>query len=305
MSLRRVEAKHAAAALNDSDKICATCMSMRVVIVEGREWAQAKPCPDCASSCSTCRDTGYVFERNAWGSVDSQFCPTCQPRRTKIALYNQAQIPRRYASTKFSDFKHDHDDSVRRVYMRFQSFLNTFKPGDRGIGLSGGVGNGKTLIMALFLRQLTITREIPCRFIEFSHLLSDIRAGYDAGRSEAEIIAHLVDVPILVIDELGKALKTEWQLAILDELISRRYNRNVSTFFTTNFPFTAPNAGSHSLARDDFRVTSLEERVGARIYSRLCEMAEFHTFATAPDMRRNLGDARVASDAARGPLNRR
>lgn len=303
MSLRRVEENKAAS--TGAESVCTTCMTLRVVIVEGNEWAQARSCPACSKNCDTCDDTGFVFSRNAWGGMDSQFCPTCQPRRNRISLYNSAQIPRRYAGMKFSDFKHDHDDSLRRVYSRFQSILNTFKPGDRGIGLSGGVGNGKTLIMALFLRHLTISREIPCRFIEFSHLLSDIRAGYDAGRSESEIIAHLVDIPVLVIDELGKSLKTEWQLAILDELISRRYNRNVSTFFTTNFPFTSPNTASHSLARDDFRITSLEERVGARIYSRLCEMAEFHTFATAPDMRKTMGDSRIISDNPRNPLNRR
>ena len=305
MSLRRVEAQKSSGANDESANVCMTCASTRVVIVEGREWAQARSCPDCSSSCPKCGDTGYIFMKNAWGSTDSTFCPECQPRRTRIQLYNQAQIPRRYAQLRFSDFRHDHDDSLRRVYTRFRSVLGTFKPGDRGIGLSGGVGNGKTLIMALFLRHLTIHREIPCRFIEFSHLLSDIRAGYDAGRSEAEIIAHLIDIPVLVIDELGKSLKTEWQLAILDELISRRYNRNVSTFFTTNFPFTSPHAGSQSLGRDDFRITSLEERVGARIYSRLCEMAEFHTFANAPDMRKTMGDARIISDNPRVPLNRR
>lgn len=300
MSLRRLDAQNSSTAA----EACKTCKSVRVVITEGHEWAKAIPCPDCSATCPTCNDTGYVFSTNAYGSVDSLYCPACEPRRNRVTYYNRARIPRRYATQTFHDFRHDHDETVRRVYTRLRSVLSTFKPGDRGIGISGGVGTGKTLLMALFLRHLTIVREIPCRFIEFSHLLADIRAGYDANRSEAEIIAHLVDVPVLVIDDLGKSQQTAWQMSILDELISRRYNRSVSTFFTTNYPFTTPHSVSQSLAANDFRFTSLEDRVGPRIYSRLCEMAEFHTFANAPDMRKPTTDARTAGDAARANFRR-
>lgn len=285
MSLKRAEERNNPSPTKDAATPCAQCAGLRVTIVQGGEWARAVPCQACAKTCSGCDDTGYVFHRNAYGSIDSMPCPACAPIYKKIEYYNRAQIPRRYADAQLQNFQYKHDATLTEVFTAFRGMLKVFKPGDRGIGLSGGVGNGKTLLMASFLRFMTLNREIPARFIEFSHLLSDIRAGYDANRSEAEIISHLVDVPILVIDELGKSMKTEWQVAILDELISRRYNRDVSTFFTTNFPFAAPKLESRSMSRDDFKVTSLEERIGARMYSRLHEMCEFYTF-TAPDMRR-------------------
>lgn len=284
MSLRRAEERNKPSTQETSTP-CKECASLRVTISQGNEWARATPCHACSKSCDTCDNTGYVFHTNAHGSTDSLLCPTCSPIRTRIQLYNQAQIPRRYAQAQLQNFQYRHDAMLTQVFTAFRGMLQTFKRGDRGIGLSGGVGNGKTMLMASFLRFMTLNRQIPCRFIEFSHLLSDIRAGYDAGRSEAEIISHLVDIPILVIDELGKSMKTEWQVAILDELVSRRYNRGVSTFFTTNFPFSSPTLESRSMTRDDFKVTSLEERIGSRMYSRLHEMCDFYTF-TAPDMRR-------------------
>lgn len=285
MSLRRAEERNNPSNPRGGSSACVECASRQVTIVQGESWARAIPCQACSKSCDTCDATGFVFHRNATGSMDSMLCPSCSPIRTRIELYNQAKIPRRYASAQLRDFQYKHDAVLTKVFTEFRGMLQTFKPGDPGIGLSGGVGNGKTMLMASFLRFMTLHREIPSRFIEFSHLLSDIRAGYDAGRSESETISHLVDIPILVIDELGKSMKTEWQVAILDELISRRYNRGVSTFFTTNFPFTVPKLESRSLTRDDFKVTSLEERIGSRMYSRLHEMCKFYTF-TAPDMRR-------------------
>lgn len=285
MSLRRAEERNNPSNAHGNAPACLVCASRQVTVIQGSEWARAIPCQACSKSCEECDATGFIFRRNVYGSIDSMPCPACSPIRARIQLYNQAKIPRRYASAQLKDFQYKHDAMLTKVFTEFRGMLKTFKPGDRGIGLSGGVGNGKTMLMASFLDYMTLHREIPARFIEFSHLLSDIKAGYDAKRSEAETISHLVDVPILVIDELGKSMTTEWQVSILDELISRRYNRGVSTFFTTNFPFTAPKIESRSLTRDDFKVTSLEERIGSRMYSRLHEMCDFYTF-TAPDMRR-------------------
>lgn len=288
MSLQRAKERNKATQPADGAPPCTTCASRRVLTVEGNRFAYAIPCQTCSKSCEHCDNTGYLFVDNAYGSVDSAPCPLCSPIRRRIRLYNNARIPRRYALLEFSDFQYRNNPSLINVVTEFRSILQTFKPGDRGLGLSGGVGVGKTMLMALFLRYMTLNREIPSRFIEFSHLLSDIRAGYSKGRSDSEILGELVSVPILVIDEMGKALKTEWQTDILDGLISRRYNSGVSTFFTTNFPFHSHQRESGVIAQDDFKVSTLHERIGSRMYSRLDEMCEFHTIE-ASDHREQLG----------------
>lgn len=275
MSLQRAEARNKKPSNMDDAPSCNTCANWRVRIVEGPEWAHAIPCQACSSTCDRCENTGFLFIRNAYGSMDSMPCPRCEPIRQRIERYNDAHIPRRYAALQFSNFQYRHNPSLEKAVAKIRSMLMTFTPGDRGIGLSGDVGVGKTMLMALFLRSITLDREFPAQFIEFSHLLSDIRAGYDQGRSDGEILGKLVSVPILVIDEMGKSLKTEWQLAILDTLISRRYNASVSTFFTTNFPFEKDERKSNFSSADDYKSTTLQQRIGSRMYSRLQEMCEF------------------------------
>ena len=79
----------------------------------------------------------------------------------------------------------------------------------------------------------------------------------------------LVETEVLVIDELGKGRSNEWELNILDQLISKRYNASKKTVITTNYV-------SSDIARGIGEEKEiLEERVGERIASRLYEMCEF------------------------------
>ena len=90
--------------------------------------------------------------------------------------------------------------------------------------LHGPVGRGKTHLMVGLLRELVFRHGVEVRFIEFSRLLSILREGYSSGRSDAGVLSELAAVPVLAIDELGKGRLTDWELAIIDEVISRRYN---------------------------------------------------------------------------------
>ena len=73
-----------------------------------------------------------------------------------------------------------------------------------------------------------------------------------------------MNIPFLVIDELGKGRGSEWELGVLDDLISKRYNAQRTTVLTTNYPIQKSSAYE---GEED-----LSERVGIRIYSRLTEM---------------------------------
>ena len=70
--------------------------------------------------------------------------------------------------------------------------------------LHGDVGRGKTHLMVAMIRELIFRHGIPCRFIEFSRLLSMLKEGYSSGRSDAPLLSDLSEIPVLAIDELGK-----------------------------------------------------------------------------------------------------
>ena len=147
----------------------------------------------------------------------------------------------------------------------------------------GGVGVGKTRLVSTMLRDYTLKYGIPSLFKEFTSLLSEIKSGYDRGFSESIILEKIGETEILVIDELGKGRKSDWEITILDLIISNRYNMKKTTIFTTNYTekksttfaeiFTI-RAGKDGMEEVE-RKETLKQRVHSRIYSRLKEMCDF------------------------------
>ena len=247
---------------------CRSCNDTRVICKAGREYAIARRCPDCFEVCPDCGGEGVTWEADWTGNLVAQPCH-CQDVDVRVAAYNRAGIPRRYVHCTIENLE-ELEDKQRAAKIAMMKVVTGFRPGDRGIGLAGKVGTGKTHLMAGLTRSLTLESGVECRFIEFSHLLDDIRAGFNAGKGSSEIVSELVEVPVLVIDELGKELDTSWQQSILDELISKRYNGEVTTFFTTNYVFDVGNWTERT--REHFEKTTLADRVGSRMVSRLFEM---------------------------------
>lgn len=289
--------ERAARRASEDRATCTTCLDRHAVTVEGRSQSLARRCPACFEVCPVCNGAGYAFEDDWTGNPVGVPC-SCLDVDARIALYNEARVPRRYVTASLFRFPAGALDgrgrpapvgtdgvnaSLTRALVDLGRRTHGFEPGDRGIGLTGPVGCGKTHLVAGLVRALTLDNGVPCRFVEFTHLLAELRAGFDQGKGTAETIAHVVDVPVLVIDELGKGLTTEWQLAVLDELVSKRYNAEVTTFFTSNYPVEKSSHAASS--RERFEVTTLEERIGARMFSRLLEMSDIIAI-DAPDYRK-------------------
>ncbi|MCB9506477.1 MAG: ATP-binding protein [Myxococcales bacterium] len=266
--------------------VCTKCSGQRYVTRAGAAQAEALRCETCFSVCSTCDGRGYSFVSDWTGALVASPCD-CLELDARIALYNGAQLPRRYATAGLTAGTEDVNDSVRAARVECYKRTVGFTVGDRGVGLTGPVGVGKTHLMAGLIRALTLENGVPCLFVEFTHLLAELREGFERGAGAADAIARAVDVPVLVIDELGKGLSTEWQMATLDELVSKRYNSQVTTCFTSNFSVARP-ARSGPTSRERFESASLEDRIGARMASRLAEMCDIIAI-DGPDYRRRGG----------------
>lgn len=253
---------------------CSVCGGLEVVVRRGDEFAWAEVCPACQGGvCARCGGRGYTLVLREREPPTAVPC-ACRTVRERARLFTDARIPARYVDARIENFQDLGEPSLRAAKLRFLRHVQKVEPGIRGIGLSGPVGTGKTHLMCGFVRDCTLIYGVPARFIEFTHLLTELKRGYEEQRSGLDLIEPLIDVPVLVIDELGKGLATEWQLGILDELVSRRYNRGASLFFTTNFPFEARPVPSGRGSRDAFAATALSDRVGPRIFSRLCESCD-------------------------------
>ena len=250
--------------------------------------AYAKRCEACAKVCGRCGGEHFIFLKDERGYRYTRECPECQPLERRIKAFNEAKLPARYKDKSFETFETG-TDLLARIKLNLFRMARSFIPGDRGLLLYGPPGSGKTHILSAFIHEITLNKGVQTRFIEFSHLLSALRQQFDVGRGDTDVIVPLIEVDVLAIDELGKGVNNEWQLSVLDELISKRYNLGRTTFLTSNY-LIQPEAFTYQdfLGESKLRratTETLAERVGDRIFSRLFEMTDFIE-VKAPDFRR-------------------
>lgn len=233
--------------------------------------------------CPACRGRGGELRTDEDGYEVFAPCE-CKRALARAQLFDKARIGPRFVDSTFSSYRPSNpaqDAAVSQV----RDFPLMYSAGQRtGYLLWGPVGTGKTHLMVSLFRVLTLEYGVPCVFVDFGQLLMDIRRTFRGQQREADIMAPLEQTEILLVDELGKGRATEWELTILDNLVSRRYNANKTTMFTTNFEPrdrgaspSGPNPAYGQRAAQSVGAgqESLADRVGERIYSRLHQMCAF------------------------------
>ena len=262
---------------------CTRCEGVGVQVLGTGQHAQAEVC-ECVTKCTPrqtllegCDGLGSRTVR-VDGVLRTGRC-RCNMLPDRARLFSDAGIPTRHARSTFASFRHDPVElpGIAPAYHASLSWVEDHLPGQesRGLVLHGDVGVGKTHLLVAIVRALTLHHGVRARFIEFSHLLSQIKAGFDAGKGESQVLGPLVRVPVLAIDELGKGRGSDWEVTIIDTLISQRYNAMRTTLATTNYmPVAATGTSAPNLAGFSSG-PALVDRVGERVFSRLREMCQF------------------------------
>ena len=143
----------------------------------------------------------------------------------------------------------------------------------------GSAGVGKTHLAVAIIRAL-IAKGFAGIFTEFGALLKEIQDSYNpiSKSSELKVLAPIYQTDVLVLDELGATVPTDWVRDTMYQIINKRYNDNKLTIFTTNY-FDEPRQQGEK---------PLEERISARLRSRLYEMCT-KVVIEGEDYRRHMG----------------
>lgn len=251
---------------------CLLCHSTGYEVFAAGEYAQAKTCR-CVPNCERCGGYGVItLEQD--GVLRSGRC-RCQKLPDRTQLFNLAKIPARHGKNTIASFDHLKSGTGTQALAKAHKWMNNFskKQEEKGFVFSGPVGTGKTHLLVGVIKNLIFEHGYRVRFVEFSRLLSSLRDGYSKGLSDSQLLDELVEVPVLAIDELGKGRVSDWELTIIDELISRRYNAMKPIIGTTNYSWKqAQGVSVPNLATMRYGDVALGDRVGERVFSRLQQM---------------------------------
>ena len=172
----------------------------------------------------------------------------------------------------------------------------------------GSVGVGKTHLAIAVLRELIEKKGVTCLFYESGSLLKAIQDSYNpvSQTSEMRVLAPVYQAEVLVLDELGATVPTNWVRDTLYQIINTRYNNKRLTIFTTNYldepraaveenPDAVDAKRRRTFAADRIsELTTLEERIGTPLRSRLYEMCK-KVMIEGEDYRKHLDQRRIAS----------
>jgi DNA replication protein DnaC len=224
--------------------------------------------------CERCFGTGMeiVPEKGARKCL----CRLSDLRRRQ---FEQAGVPRRHEECSLSNYR-PATENVSQVFAFKQAYclVREYPAVERGLLFGGPVGVGKTHLSVAILRGLA-EKGVAGLFCEYGSLLKEIQDSYNpvSRTSEMRVLTPVYDAEVLVLDELGASKPTDWVLDTMTHIIGRRYNDKKLTIFTTNYTDERQNPAGETL----------QDRIGARLRSRLYEMCST-VLLNGEDYRRRL-----------------
>lgn len=224
--------------------------------------------------CELCFGTGTRIEPEK-GAV---LCDCRRSNKAERAL-EVARIPPRFRQCSFHNY-FPKNDSQYFAHSFASRLADEYPAVDTGLLFMGPVGVGKTHLAIAVLKELMTKKAVSCLFYESGSLLKAIQDSYNpvSQTSEMRVLAPVYQAEVLVLDELGASVPTNWVRDTLYQIINSRYNNQRLTIFTTNYTddvrISPEDGPAESKRRNKIEIATLEERIGAPLRSRLYEMCK-------------------------------
>src|SRR6266542_3189035 len=261
--------------------------------------------------CPFCFGTGTRLEpdeEGTRGAIKAAVICECLRSNSGTRFLDAARIPPRFRECSFHNY-YPKNDSQYFAHSFASRLVDEYPAVESGLLFMGPVGVGKTHLAIALLKDLIEKKGVTCLFYESGSLLKAIQDSYDpvSQTSEMRVLAPVYQAEVLVLDELGATVPTNWVRDTMYQVINTRYNNKKLTIFTTNYLDEARAAAEQNSDAADTRrksrtfaseriqeMTTLEERIGTPLRSRLYEMCK-KVMIEGEDYRKRLDQRRFDS----------
>jgi len=189
-------------------------------------------------ACPICRDAHYVHPLTESGKVDYSTVVSCLCVRGQLErehrqnLLRYCELPPGTAHMTFENFRVS--PRLREAYdLAIQVAEET--GGVAWLTMMAGTDRGKTHLAIAICRRW-LQRGKPARYAYVPLLLEELRRGFqeEGDRSYEARFDRFLNVPLLVLDDLGAENRTDWVQEKLDTIIDYRLMHGLALVVTTN-----------------------------------------------------------------------
>lgn len=198
----------------------------KVTLLLGREFKSQ--CPECARIANTEREAAADAHR-------------AYERRLAISRkLGDALIPKRFEKRTLANYNAENEGQRKALSFcrHYVKTIDAICETGRCMVLIGKPGTGKTHLGVAMANELLHKTSRTAVYRTVGSILQAIRATYDrhSERSEADILASLIDPDLLVLDEVGvsKEQPSDFELTTLFAIINGRYEQVRPTVVISN-----------------------------------------------------------------------
>jgi DNA replication protein DnaC len=211
---------------------------------------------DMRFQCKNCKDTGYL---------ESKKC-TCLTQKEIEQLYKQSNMSSNFKKENFDMFRLDYysneaedgrvspRENMKNIYMTCINYTRNFDAHEKNLFFIGKPGLGKTFLCNSIAKDLldsgrsVIYQSSP----DLIDAIRKYKFDFDKENENAPYLEELYNCDLLIIDDLGTELSTQFSNLAIYNILNRRLLNNKKIIISTNL-------------NTDELMTTYSERIYSRI----------------------------------------
>lgn len=193
--------------------------------------------------CQHCKDRGEILTPQGFSPC------SCQQKKHLLALQQVAGIPSKfnnalfensnlklYSSTGPKPSPRIRAEKAYEATKRFTVAYSRQAPLE-GFFIEGPVGSGKSFLTACIANEL-LKQRVAVKYITFSDFIYKLKLSFDpeSPYSEYLLINEVQNCPLLIIDDLGAEVLSDFNSSILFRIIDYRYREEKPLVVNTTLP---------------------------------------------------------------------